>query len=289
MPPDDAALDQIRQLIERRRFDQARRLLGPALAAAPESADLLRAAAQLELADGSPDDAEELARRLLVQVPRDRQAREILFAVCYRQHRHAEAEELVLGLIRDYPQDGGLFGRYSLLMLKTLHVDKAGKLAAEAVRLAPFDERARMASLLSATVQGREDAARDELQRMVRESPEAETTSYMILMSLLDGKRFESALRVAQELLRADPGDEDLVATVIELKAATHWTAKPLWPILRYGWGASGTLWIVFMASAVLLAKSPYAMAVVPMAAAWVLYAVYSWTWMRVLRWWIAR
>lgn len=284
-----STLAEIQQLLERRRFDRARQLLGPALAAEPEDVDLLGCAALIELADGRTAEAEELAERLLASSPRDRTGREVLFQVRDEQKRYPEAEALLLDLIRDHPGDGGLLGRYSLLMLETLHVAKAEKLAAEALRLAPFDDHARIASLLCATVQGRKDTARGELERMVRESPEAQTTSYMLLTSLVDGKRFHGALRVAQELLRADPQDEELVETVIEMKAATHWTARPLWPILRYGWAAAGAAWIVVMTAAVLLSKSPYFKIVIPLAAAYLLYAVYTWTWMRVLRWWIAR
>ena len=287
--PGDASLGQIQQLIERRRFDQVRELLGPALATEPENLDLLRCAALVENAGGRTADAEAMAQRVLALSPRDRVGRETLAEVRSEQKRHAEAEALLLELIRDYPDDGGLLADYSMLMLETLRVEKAEKLATEALRLAPSSTQARIASLLCATVRGRKDAARDELQHLVKESPEAATTSYMLLTSLLDAKRFRGALYVAQELLRADPGDQKLVEIVIEMKAATHWTAKPLWPMLRYGWGASGALWIVFMSTAVLLVKSPYRMAVLPLALGWVLYAVYSWTWMRVLRWWIAR
>ncbi len=287
--PGDASLEHLAGLVERRRFDQALELIGPALAAEPEDLDLLRLAATVELASGRTADAEATAERLLALSPRDRDGRETLLEVREEQKRYAEAEELLLGLIRDHPDDGGLLGRYALLMLETLHVEKAAGLAAEALRLSPFSDRARVASMLCALVQGRKDAARDELQRMLRESPEAESTCYLLLTALVDGKRFAGALRVAQELLRADPGNQDLVEMVIEMKAASHWTAKPLWPLLRYGWAASGTLWIVLMTTAVLLANSPYRLAVLPLAAVWVVYAVYSWTWMRVLRWWFAR
>ncbi len=286
---DVSSLGEIQQLLERRRFDQARQLLGPALAAEPENLDLLQCAALIELAGGHQDEAEELAERVLLLDPRNRTGRETLFQVRDAQKRYPEAEALLLGLIREYPDDGGLLGRYSLLMLETLHVDKAEKLAGEAMRLAPFDDHARIASLLCATVQGRKDAALGELERMVRDSPEAETTSHMLLTTLIDRKRFRGALRVAQELLRADPDDEELVEIVIEMKAASHWTARPLWPILRYGWAAAGAAWIITMSAALLLARGPYFKFVIPLAAGYILYAVYTWTWMRVLRWWIAR
>ena len=55
---------------------------------------------------------------------------------------------------------------------------------------------------------------------------------------------FDEAHRIAQAAMRADPANEHLVNLVRELRIQNHWSMKPLWPLQKWGWGASAAMWI---------------------------------------------
>ena len=56
-------------------------------------------------------------------------ARQLLASVLIERDEYADGELLLIGLLREYPESAELYGRYSRLMLRTLHLEKAEQLA----------------------------------------------------------------------------------------------------------------------------------------------------------------
>jgi tetratricopeptide (TPR) repeat protein len=158
--------------------------------------------------------------------------------------RHPEAEQVILGLLREDPADAGLHAAYGRLMLVNHQLDKARALVAEALRLDPDEPGARAIDALLALVDGRDRAARERVAGLLREAPEAESVAWLLVAVLEHEGRRRDALQIARELLRARPGDPDVLRALVGLRAATHWSSAPLWPFHRFGWGAVVGLWL---------------------------------------------
>ena len=67
---------------------------------------------------------------------------------------------------------------------------------------------------------------------------------HALVVALVDGGRIDEAHRIAQQAMRGDPANEHLVALVRELRIQNHWSMKPLWPLQKWGWGASAAMWM---------------------------------------------
>ena len=125
---------------------------------------------------------------------------------------------LLIGLLRDYPEHADLYGRYSRLMLRTLHLDKAEQLAREGLRYDPEDRECLLASALCETA--RSGARPNEgLARLLTNHPESLSTVHALVVALVDSGRMAEAHRIAQAAMRADPANEHLVQMVRDAKA----------------------------------------------------------------------
>jgi hypothetical protein len=109
------------------------------------------------------------------------------------------------------------------------------------------------------------------------------STIHALVIALTDSGRIDEAHRIAQGAMRADPANENLVTLVRELRIQNHWTMKPLWPLQKWGWGASAAMWLGGILLVRFLEKAAPA-AVFPFAVCWIGYAVYSWVWPTILR-----
>ena len=134
--------------IERRRIADAKRLLAQALAQYPQDPDLLFHSAQAEWFDDENETAEKTVRQVLVVDPHHAPARQLLAAMLFQRGEYADAELLLIGLLREYPESAELYGRYSQLMLRTLHLEKAEQLAREGLRYDPEDDECLLAAAL---------------------------------------------------------------------------------------------------------------------------------------------
>jgi hypothetical protein len=99
--------------------------------------------------------------------------------------------------------------------------------------------------------------------------------------------REAEALEVAKEIVRADPGDADAVNAVIELRAQTHPLALPAWPLRRFGWVGSIGLWVLAVIGLQVVSKTGRVEFALGLAAVWIVYAIYSWTYLPLLRRWL--
>jgi predicted Zn-dependent protease len=200
-----------------------------------------------------------------------------MFGIHCEAERYADAERVILDLIREWPEEADYYAKYAILMLQTLHVEKARALAAEALRLDPDGEDALIASALSAYVTDPSAEAEQRLRELVRRYPSSAQTLRVLVDVLVQRRRFHEALVLAREILRANPHDEALVDAIVALKVNTHWSMKPLWPVLRFGWAGSAGLWACFIAATTILRRSPYESWVGPIAIVFLAYVVYSW------------
>ena len=280
---------QAGMLLERRRLDQARTLIASGLEETPDDPDLLFLRGFADYLDDRYDEAEEILGEVLAIKPHHEGARGILYHVLSESGRLGEAEAILLGLLEEYPEEPDYYAWYSLLMMSAGFFAKAEKLAEEAVRRGPEDEDPLMAAAICATVLHPSDTSRQRLAELVRRYPDSRRTLTLLAGTLAERGELKKALGIYQELLRSDPHDESLVDAVVSLKAATHWSSLPLWPMRRFGWAGAAGVWVMIVALSFLVVP------LLPPSASFVsfvvivTYVVYSWTHPPLLRWLLRR
>jgi tetratricopeptide (TPR) repeat protein len=282
-PPSAGAIaQQAFYLIERRRLAEARRTLQSGLNQYPQDPDLLFHSAQVEWLADDNRAAEATVRQVLSVAPEHAPARQLLASLLAERGEFADAELLLIDLLRDYPESADLYGRYSRLMLRTLHLEKAEQLAREGLRYDPEDDECLLAHALCETA--RNGSRRNEgLAKLLAAHPESMSSVHALVVALVDSGRVDEAHRIAQGAMRADPANDGLVSLVRELRIQNHWSMKPLWPLQKWGWGASAAMWfgaIVIMRT--LNKTAPDAALIFTFA--WLAYAVYSWVWPPLIR-----
>ncbi len=268
--------------IERRRLDDARRVIKDGLLQYPQDPDLLFHSAQADWIDDRNADAEVTARQVLVSNPHHAPARQLLASLLIEKGDLADAELLLVSLLRDYPEAADLYGRYARLMLRTLHLEKAEKLAREGLRYDPEDRECLLALALCevARTGGTQNQG---LEKLLSAHPESQSAVHALVVALVHAGRIDEAHRVAQGAMRADPANESLVDLVRELRIQNHWSMKPLWPLQKWGWGASIAMYFGAFITFRLLEKSAPNLAF-PAAMLWIAYAIYSWVWPSLIR-----
>jgi tetratricopeptide (TPR) repeat protein len=274
--PRDDLLSHCDLLIERRRLDQARALLAPALKAAPDDEDLLHRFAIIDYLDDDDEAAAATVQRLLSLAPSHYGGRILHAEILEHRNQFADAEGVWLGLLRDYPESADLYASYARLMLDTLNLTKAQRLAAEALRLEPENDSGLFVMATCDLIQGRPGKHSRHLETLVREHPENVRTTIALIFALQDRRDWAGALRLARELLRSQPTSEPIVELVRELEVETHWSMRPLYPMRRWGWGGAAAVWGVAMVALHALGNEPVAAAV---GVSWLAYVVYSWVW----------
>jgi len=274
--------EQAFYFIERRRLEDARRIIGQGLKEFPQDPDLLFHSAQVEWLADRNKEAEATVRQVLVIDPTHAPARQLLASLLMASGEFADAELLLISLLRDYPESADLYGRYSRLMLRTLHLDKAEQLAREGLRYSPENDECLMAAALCETA--RSGARPNEgLAKLLQAHPESLSSVHALVVALVDAGRISEAHRIARTALRGDPANLHLVSLVRELHIQNHWSMKPLWPLQKWGWGASAAMWLGGIVVIRGLSQSAPELAT-PVAFFWLGYCVYSWVWPPLIR-----
>jgi tetratricopeptide (TPR) repeat protein len=281
-------LVQLDALLERRRTAAARALLAGALKEFPDDPDLLFQAARADWIDERPAQARDTVNQLLRHAPEHHGGRILLFELMLEAGDVVPAEELVLQLLRENPFDADLCARYARLMLRTLHFDKARRLAAEAIRLAPAGDAGLRAQALCDLVTKRRALDSAALQRMLQQHPDDYHTLELVFVALLQDGRTHAAHALARTLLRARPSDPLALQRVQALALQTHWTMWPLWPMTRFGWPAVIVLWLGSVLALNLL-RGPAPQLAALLSPLLLGYVIYSWVWPPLLRRWLER
>ena len=179
----------VRALVDRRRLDSARRVLGEALPQYPDSVQLLRFAAWVDWMDDQLDDALATIERLLSIDPQDYDARYLLARIRDEQERFPEAELVIIELLREYPEVPELYALYASIMLQTFHVEKAERLAREALRRDPDNESALNVYALCGFISAPEEEQRERLRKLIEEHPDQVQTTIRMIQLLSDQGR----------------------------------------------------------------------------------------------------
>ena len=282
-----ALIAQVHGLIDRQRFDQARQRLGEGLERYPDGAELLYLSAFVDWAQDRIDPAEKTLQALLAREPTHFGGRVLLARLLAERKKFAEAEELWIALLRESPEDPELYASYGELMLQSLNFNKAQRLAEEGLRHEPEDNHCLYVAAMSRLIDGKGLGANQPLATLVTSNPDHVRAGTTLVMALESAGRRSEALRVSQELLRSQPGNPQLLENVRILKAATHWSMLPLYPIQRWGWPAVFGLWAVFAFGLPVVAPGLPPGARLGITYFWIAYVVYSWVWPPLLRKWI--
>jgi tetratricopeptide (TPR) repeat protein len=279
---------EVEALLERRRTAQAKARLRAALQDYPNHPELLLQSAWADYMDDDSDAALATVRQVLVQKPENQSARLLLFELLIEKNKLSDAEQVIVQLLRDYPKHAPYYGRYAELMIRAMKLAKARALSEEGLKYDPDNAGCLAASTLCDFIEQRQGAASHSLQQLLVRHPEAMRTLVLILAALQDRGDHRGALRIAQELVQAQPDNDNLAQLTAELKATTHWSMLPLWPVLRWGWGASIALWLLGAAAVRIVGRSDVAAAAI-LAFCILGYVIYGWAWPPLLRRWIAR
>jgi predicted Zn-dependent protease len=285
--PDLASvLHEAHALVERRRYAQARSVVARGLSHFPDDSELQYLGAFVDYAEDRHAEAMQSIRRVLAQNPQHYGARMLCAHLHDEAQEFPQAEQLWIELLREYPEDPDCYAAYAELMLKTLNLDKAERLAREGLRHAPEHHRCLFVATMIDLIRsgGSRQRRSENLERLLREHPEHVRSSIALAVALNERGEPGNALRVAQELVRNQPDSEHLVTFARELKLRNHWSMLPLYPMLRWGWGGAAfvTLGGIFALRAArgVLPES----VVVTLGFVWLGYVIYSWTWPAILR-----
>lgn len=279
---------QVEGLIERGRYAQARVLIGEALAHYPQDSGLLFAAARIDYDSGDSDAARRTLHQILAHDPDHYLARSLMVNILQDAGDLPAAELLLIDLLREYPEASFQYARYALLMYRTLHIEKAKALAREAYRLDPNNELALTTCLIGDIIDGRRGAEQAGLARLLQGHPESENTARMLITHLIARGRYRAAKRIAVELLKLYPNSREVLELVVQLDALSHWSMLPLWPLHRWGWAASGALYLIALVGLNLVrSQAPLFSSVATYTL--IGYCIYSWIYPPLLTRWLKR
>jgi predicted Zn-dependent protease len=277
-------LQMLQELSARNRTAQMRAILQRVMPQQPDHHDVLYYSAQVDWLEDKDEDALATISRLVERYPESYWGRMLLFRVLDGLNRRGEAETIVLEMLREFPEDALLYGRYSILMLESMQVDKAGELAARAIAIDPDEETALTASVLHQLLTDPGEPATQRLAELVSRYPEAVSTALMVVAVLSEQGQNKEALRISQEVLRQSPDSQGVVDLVVSLKTASHWSMVPLKPLQRWGWGASIAVWFVMVVLLRNVEGTPFEPFALPILVVFLAFVVYSWVWPPILK-----
>jgi tetratricopeptide (TPR) repeat protein len=281
--PPQLIVAEVEALLERRRTAQAKARLAEGLRHYPNHPDLLLQLGWADYMAGNNAAALATVRQVLAQDVESQSARLLLFELQLAGGDLGNAEHVIVHLLRDYPEHAPYYGRYAELLIRAILLPKARALAEEGLKYAPDDAGCLAARATCDFIEQRSGATSHSLQQLLVRHPQSIRTLALVLVALQDRGNHREALRIAQELVRAQPDNDEFARIAAELTATTHWSMLPLWPMLRWGWAASIALWLVVSASIRILGKSHPDAALV-LAMCFLAYVIYSWVWPYFLR-----
>lgn len=279
----EQVVQQVEALLERRRTSQARALLKPALTEHPQHPGLLLHSAWADYLDDQYVDALATVRQVLLSEPKNEWARLLYFELLLQKEESAEAERVIIELLRENPEHAHYYGRYAQLMLRTLNVTKSRQLALEGLKYDPDSVECLAAQVVCDFIERPGNAASQALQQLLVRHPQSAHTLLLIVIALEKRGDHSEALSIARELVRVQPDNEELVDLVRQLRIVTHWSMLPLWPLVRFGWGGSVAIWLIAAIGLSALRRSDPALAGT-IGMVLLAYVAYSWIWPPLLR-----
>lgn len=291
-PTPHQLVGEIEAMLERQRLAPAKMRLKEALLAFPSHPELLLQSARLDYLQDRNADALVTLQQVLSQSPDNEQARYLLFVIKRDDGALADAEQIIVALLHDYPEHAPFYGSYGELMLRATNLSKARALADEGLKYDAEDGMCLVVRTLCDLIERPTGAASHALQQLLVRSPQSTYTLILLRAALADRGDYRGALRIARELVRAEPDNPHFVKAVQELSVMTHWSMLPLWPMQRWGWGAAIGLWIgvnVILRVMSSQGGEEWAGLTIALSFVFLAYVIYSWVWPRILRRWLIR
>jgi predicted Zn-dependent protease len=279
-------VQSIERLLDVRRFKDAEERIHAAIAENPDDPNAHYYLGRLAYETGDIPQAKVHAYEALARDPQSRNARRMLVAIHDTLREWPEQEAVLLDLLRETPEMADLLGLYAELMLKTLFVDRARALVAEAIRHDPATEQARLVLVRLALVDGHEREALRMLGELLAEKPQSFHLAAVLFDTLVAQRRFFQAEEVGKELVRARPDSERIVRLLIEVRLKTHPLGWPAYPYHRLGWPVPALLVVLSLVAVVQAEGSPLGFVLLGFTVYWTLY-IFAYA--GLLRWWIER
>ncbi len=245
---DDAALEDVEYwalrgaaLFDLDRFDDAARVLTKGLEIDPEDIQLLYLLARTESARGDLADGE----------------------------RH------ILEALRLAPENAELLLAYAILVARAGQFAKARALMDKAAQIEPQAEGLPACRFILATLEGKDKPAQRHSEQWVAENPEDPHAIAVSGIAMGDQGKAVRGYRRLRSAASLDPrvveGMEDVFE---ERRLWSHWSLKPLWPILRFG---AGKVWFAAIAIMLALNLAGLRRAAALFALAYLVLVIYSW------------
>jgi predicted Zn-dependent protease len=225
--------------IERQNWDMAQAALQRGFAVAPDHSGLRFLQAYLHYRNENFADATESLDMLLSDDPQHFDARLLRARLLRDQGALAECERLLLELLAESPENPDLLAHYALTVLRAGQSDKADALIREALARAPDDSFVLAVAVLCDIAQGRETTQGSSLDVLMRSEPDAEYTLRLMTFSLYNEHKLAAAQDASAALVRLSPRDPSVVRLAAAVRYQRHWSMLPLYPMMRWGWGAS--------------------------------------------------
>lgn len=272
--------------IERGRLDKAQAALVDGLRADPGNLGLRYLQALVDFRQGALEDAEAELDMILSESPDDIAARALRARISREQGDLADAERRFLDLLSENPEDADLLAHYALVMLRAGLVDKSSSLIAEAVRLEPENPFVLSVGAVTHLVASPGRGDDPNLISLVQREPEAQGTLRIVALSLMSQGRLSAARRVTQALVTLGPSDPENIRMAAAARYEAHWSMRPLYPMIRWGWAGSVVIYAVvvgffFLFNGVIETRIMRGILLV-----WLAYVVYSWVWPGILKRW---
>ena len=274
-------VSQLNELLARNRIASAKPLLDNAISSHPNNIELLTIGLRIDWVEDKLESAKLTIDQILAQEPGHYPARYFLALIHKQEEDFVTTEQIIINLLKDYPQDPDLYATYADVMLATFNYDKAEQLSDEALRLEPEHENALRTKVMSAFINSPGPQTQESLRNLVVEYPDQLGTTVLMIQVLQDQGKTDHAYDLARELVLVQPDNEHIVELASALKVSTHWSMKPLWPMIRYGWGGSIAIWIgiVAITRGEVFEKMGIPALEYPFLIIFILYVVYSWVW----------
>src|SRR5262249_53225145 len=126
----------------------------------------------IDYAQGHTDTAMQGVKAVLAQAPQHYGTRALWAHLLEDTEQPAQAEGVWIDLLREYPESADCYAGYGELMLRTLNLEKAQRLAQEGLRRSPEHAGCLYLGAMIDLIRDGRGVDSEHLQRMLREHPE---------------------------------------------------------------------------------------------------------------------
>lgn len=281
--------NQFHALLELGKTTLARRLLQDVARSDPGNPQLLLSAALLNGYEEKYPEAERDVTEFLRVEPTHAVGRRLLAHVFRETGRHAEAERILIELIREFPGQSEHYIDYATVLMHNLRFDKAGHLLDEALRIDPDAELGRFYRTVLLFAQGKASSDRTLAFMDFATSPTSRQAVVRMILVLMDAGRLRDARELARELALRMPDDESVLDLFRQLAVSTHPLMVPLRPFLKHGYVRYAMLYVGMLCLVFPLVRAGQERIAFGFVVLVLTFIVYSWVVPPLVRWRIKR